>query len=67
MHTLKFPLPLWLACILGYRPVWSRNDSVIEPMKYGVIEMMTFYKKVIQIATSIKQQILVYALTNTYL
>ena len=36
MPTLKFPLPLWLACILGYRPVWSRNDSVIEPMKYSV-------------------------------
>lgn len=36
MPTLKFPLPLCLACILGYRPVWSRNDSVIEPMKYSV-------------------------------
>ena len=36
MLTLKFPLPLWLACIIGYRPVWSHNDSVIEPMKYSV-------------------------------
>ena len=36
MPTLKFPLPLWLACILGYRLVWSQNDSVIEPMKYSV-------------------------------
>ena len=34
MPTLTFPLPLWLACILGYRPVCSHSDSVIEPMKY---------------------------------
>ena len=35
MPTLTFPLPLWLAFILGYRLVCSHSDSAIEPMKYS--------------------------------